>query len=61
MKQGSSGRVEDAVLEADYQRAGRLARIPYVRAYVIVALLVLLGYAVANPLFFDEDELARFI
>ena len=61
MKQGSSGRFEDAVLEADYQRAGRLARIPYVRAYVIVALLVLLGYAVANPLFFDEEELARFI
>ncbi|HEY0326794.1 MAG TPA: adenylate/guanylate cyclase domain-containing protein [Allosphingosinicella sp.] len=61
MSERSSGRFEDAALEADYQRAGRVARIPYVRAYVVVALAVLLGYAVANPLFFDEDELARFI
>ncbi|HEY0324719.1 MAG TPA: hypothetical protein VGC46_01910, partial [Allosphingosinicella sp.] len=61
MSERSSGRFGDAALEADYQRAGRIARIPYVRAYVVVAVAVLLGYAVANPLFFDEDELARFI
>lgn len=61
MDKGSSRPFEDAVLEADYQRAGRSARIPYVRGYVVVALVVLLGYAVANPLFFDEEELARFI
>ena len=61
MNRLSSGSFEDAVLEADYQRAGRSGRVPYVRAYVVVALLVMLGYAVANPLFFDEEELARFI
>lgn len=57
----SSGQFEDAVVEADYQHAGRTARIPYVRAYVVVALIVMLGYAAASPVFFNEDELARFI
>ena len=61
MSRLSSDRFDDAAVEADYQRAGRTARIPYVCAYVVVALLVMMGYAVANPLFFDEEELARFI
>ncbi|MFN3727806.1 MAG: adenylate/guanylate cyclase domain-containing protein [Allosphingosinicella sp.] len=57
----SSGAFADAVVEGDYQRSGRTARIHYVRAYVVVALLVLLAYAAASPVFFNEDELARFI
>ena len=61
MHSEAAGRFADPAVERDYQLSGRTARIPYVRAYAVVAALVLLGYAAANPIFFDPEELAKFI
>src|SRR5687767_6000549 len=61
MQSEAAGAFADPAVEADYQLTGRTSRIPYVRAYVVVAALVLLGYAASNPVFFDPEELARFM
>ena len=60
MDKATAERFKDPAVEADYQRTARTGRIWYVRAYAVVAALVLLDYAVVNPLFFNADELTRF-
>ena len=61
MDEARAGGFADPAADRDYQLGGRRGRTPYVRAYVVVAALVLLFYAAANPVFFDPEELARFV
>jgi class 3 adenylate cyclase len=48
------GRFADPAVEARFQQAGRRYRVPFVRVYGVLFMLIALAYTVANPLLLDH-------
>lgn len=53
------GKFVDPEVEARFQAAGRRYRVPFVRGYGVLFMLVALAYSVANPLLLDQVANAR--
>ena len=49
-------RFSDPEVEARYQRAARTLRLPFVRLYIGVLALVIVAYAIVDPLFLTADR-----
>jgi class 3 adenylate cyclase len=54
------GRFGDPAVERDFRLSERRSRIPTVRLYGLLALGLLLAYALVNPLFFSAENQIRF-
>ena len=53
------GAFADPATEVRYQLAARRYRLPFVRVYGVLFMLVALAYSIANPLFLDSTANAR--
>lgn len=53
------GCFEDPQREARYQRTARTFRLPFVRVYSVLFMLVALAYSIVNPQFVTSEENAR--
>ncbi len=53
------GRFDDAATETRYQLAARRYRLPFVRVYGVLFMLVALAYSIANPLLLEPGANAR--
>lgn len=54
-----SGRFADPAVESRFQQAGRRYRVPFVRIYGVLFMVIALAYTVANPLLLDPAANAR--
>ena len=54
--QESSGRFDDAALEAQFRIDERTSLIPYVRRFGIVSIVVVLGYTAINTVIFKDGD-----
>ncbi|MBA3940454.1 MAG: hypothetical protein C0520_04505 [Sphingopyxis sp.] len=52
-------RFADPAVEARFQRTARTLRLPFVRVYGVLFMLVALAYTIANPLFVHPYDTAR--
>lgn len=53
------GRFADPAVEARFQEAGRRYRVPFVRGYGVLFMVIALAYSVANPLLLDHAANAK--
>jgi adenylate cyclase len=49
----------DKATEARYSESARALRMPFVRLYAALFMMVLLAYSIVNPLFLDPEKTAR--
>jgi adenylate cyclase len=52
------GRFEDPIAERRYQETARWYRLPFVRLYGVMLMVVALAYTIVNPLFVSPDDMA---
>jgi len=55
----SQGQFADRAVEARFQETARTLRLPFVRIYGVLFMLVALAYSVANPMFVSPEDTAR--
>lgn len=53
------GRFADPTVEARFQETARTLRLPFVRIYGVLFMLVALAYSIANPLFVSPADTAK--
>ncbi|MEJ5978414.1 adenylate/guanylate cyclase domain-containing protein [Novosphingobium sp. PS1R-30] len=53
------GKFADPAVEARFQEAGRRYRVPFVRGYGVLFMVIALAYSVANPLLLDHAANAK--
>lgn len=53
------GRFADPAVEARFQETARTLRLPFVRVYGVLFMLVALAYSIANPLFVSPQDTAK--
>ena len=53
------GRFADPAVEARFQETARVLRLPFVRIYGVLFMLVALAYTIANPMFVSHEDTAR--
>lgn len=53
------GRFADPAVEARFQETARTLRLPFVRIYGVLFMLVALAYSIANPLFVSPEDTAK--
>lgn len=53
------GKFADPAVEARFQHAGRRYRVPFVRIYGVLFMMIALAYTVANPLLLDNAANAK--
>ncbi|SEH18855.1 Adenylate cyclase, class 3 [Sphingopyxis sp. YR583] len=53
------GRFADPAVEARFQETARALRLPFVRIYGVLFMLVALAYSIANPIFVSPEDTAR--
>lgn len=58
MPQAVHGPFADPTVEARFQEAARTLRLPFVRVYGVLFMLVALAYTIANPLFVSHEDTA---
>src|SRR5690606_38483245 len=58
MQGNSGGRFADPAVEARFQVAARTLRLPFVRIYGVLFMLVALAYTIANPMFVSPQDTA---
>ncbi len=58
MPQAVHGPFADPAVEARFQEAARTLRLPFVRVYGVLFMLVALAYTIANPLFVSHEDTA---
>ncbi|SKB76415.1 adenylate/guanylate cyclase domain-containing protein [Sphingopyxis flava] len=58
MQRESGGRFADQTVEARFQVAARTLRLPFVRIYGVLFMLVALAYTIANPMFLNLSDTA---
>ena len=58
MTPSQHGRFADPATEARFQVTARTLRLPFVRLYGVLFMLVALAYSIVNPLFVEPDEAA---
>lgn len=58
MPQAVHGPFADPAVEARFQEAARTLRLPFVRVYAVLFMLVALAYTIANPLFVSHEDTA---
>lgn len=56
MQGNSGGRFADPAVEARFQVAARTLRLPFVRIYGVLFMLVALAYTIANPMFVSPQD-----
>lgn len=59
MKAAHHGKFADPLVEVRFQETARTLRLPFVRIYGVLFMVVALAYTVANPLFVHPDDTAR--
>lgn len=55
----SHGQFADPAVEARFQETARTLRLPFVRVYGVLFMLVALAYTIANPMFVHPHDTAR--
>lgn len=53
------GRFDDPAVERRYQETARWYRLPFVRLYGVMLMVVGLAYTIVNPLFVSPDDMAK--
>jgi class 3 adenylate cyclase len=59
LRPGVFSRFGDTATEARYHEKARTLRLPFVRLYGVIFMLVALAYSIINPLFVEPEEAAR--
>lgn len=59
MQTRHQGRFADSVVEARFQETARTLRLPFVRLYGVLFMLVALAYSIANPYLINAQDTAR--
>ena len=59
MPQAVHGPFADPAVEARFQETARTLRLPFVRIYGVLFMLVALAYTIANPLFVSHEDTAK--
>lgn len=55
----SHGQFADPAVEARFQETARTLRLPFVRVYGVLFMLVALAYTIANPMFVSHEDTAK--
>ena len=55
----SRGQFADPAVEARFQETARTLRLPFVRIYGVLFMLVALAYSIANPMFVSPEDTAK--
>lgn len=53
------GKFADPAVETRFQETARALRLPFVRVYGVLFMLVALAYSIANPLFVTPEDMAK--
>lgn len=53
------GQFADPAVEARFQETARAMRLPFVRVYGVLFMLVAMAYTIANPMFVSPEDTAR--
>ena len=59
MQVKSHGQFADPSVEARFQETARTLRLPFVRVYGVLFMLVALAYSIANPMFVSPEDTAK--